>query len=128
VFGTNANNLIEIIATLKAEQQGQNLGDLFIINPLAQERLLLVPVYRTANNLVAENEKYPIRREDLDLTARFYELLGDKIALVKYNCEPKVLERTKETFKQRDKYYDFNAPINFSIQSLSSVGYLSTFM
>jgi len=110
VFGTNANNLIEIIATLKAEQQGQNLGDLFIINPLAQERLLLVPVYRTANNLVAENEKYPIRREDLDLTARFYELLGDKIALVKYNCEPKVLERTKETFKQRDKYYDFNAP------------------
>lgn len=110
VFGTNANNLKEIIATLQEEKQEQNLGDLFVLNPEAQNHLLLVPVYKSTGEILAETQKYSISREDLDLTARFYELLGEKIALVKYDCEPKLLERAKETFKQREqeKYYDFN--------------------
>ncbi len=60
VFGTNAENLIEIIATLKAEKQDRNLGDLFILNsPEAQKHLLLVPVYKTTERIFAEEENLP---------------------------------------------------------------------
>lgn len=115
VFGTNANNLKEIIATLKAEKQEQNLGNVFILNPEAEKHLLLIPVYKTTENIVAETQKYTISKDNLDLVAQFFELIGDKIALVKYNCEPRVLEKAKETFNQREQYYSLDAshmPLN----------------
>ncbi|HRV04805.1 MAG TPA: restriction endonuclease subunit R, partial [Candidatus Ratteibacteria bacterium] len=111
VFGTNAENLKEIIATLKAEKQDKNLGEVFILNPEAQKHTLLVPVYKTAERIFAEEtdpQKYPISREDFDIASRFYEFLGDKIALAKYDCEVKVLEKTKESFTEKERYYDFN--------------------
>jgi len=115
VFGTNANNLKEIIATLKAEKQEQNLGNVFILNPEAEKHLLLIPVYKTTENIVAETQKYTISKDNLDLVAQFFELIGDKIALVKYNCEPRVLEKAKETFNQREQYYSLDTshmPLN----------------
>ncbi|MDI6827818.1 MAG: hypothetical protein QME62_04965 [Armatimonadota bacterium] len=111
VFGTNAANLKEIIATLKAEKQDKNLGDAFILNPEAEKHLLLVPVYKTAERIFAEEkdpEKYPISREDFDITSRFYEFLGDKVALTKYDCEVKVLKKVKESFAEEERYYDFS--------------------
>lgn len=110
VFGTNAENLKEIIATLKAEKQDKNLGDAFIVNPEAQKHTLLVPVYKTAERIFAEEknpQKYPVSREDFDITSKFYELLGDKIALAKYDCEVKVLKKVKESFVEKERYYDF---------------------
>jgi len=115
VFGTNANNLKEIIATLKAEKQEQNLGNVFILNPEAEKHLLLIPVYKTTENIVAETQKYTISKDNLDLVAQFFELIGDKIALVKYDCEPKVLEKAKETFSQKEQYYSLDTshtPLN----------------
>ncbi len=111
VFGTNAENLKEIIATLKAEKQDKNLGEVFILNPEAQKHTLLVPVYKTAERIFAEEtdpQKYPISREDFDIASRFYEFLGDKITLAKYDCEVKVLKKTKESFTEKERYYDFN--------------------
>jgi len=74
VFGTNANNLKEIIATLKAEKQEQNLGNVFILNPEAEKHLLLIPVYKTTENIVAETQKYTISKDNLDLVAQFLNL------------------------------------------------------
>ena len=111
VFGTNAENLKEIIATLKAEKQDKNLGEVFILNPEAQKHTLLVPVYKTAERILAEEktpQKYPISREDFDIASQFYEFLGDKITLAKYDCEVKVLKKTKESFTEKERYYDFN--------------------
>jgi len=111
VFGTNAENLKEIIATLKAEKQDKNLGDAFILNPEAQKHPLLVPVYKTAERIFAEEkdpQKYPVSREDFDLTSQFYEILGDKVAVTKYDCEVKVLKKTQESFAEKEKYYDFS--------------------
>ena len=112
VFGTNAENLKEIIKTLKEEKKDQNLGDAFILNPAAQGYTLLIPVYKTANRILADEntpQKYCISQTDLDLTSEFYNYIGDKIALVKYNCELKVLEKAKESFtkKKQTQYYDF---------------------
>jgi len=58
VFGTNGENLKEIIATLKAEKQDKDLGDTFILNPEAQKHTLLIPVYKTSQRIFAE-EKDP---------------------------------------------------------------------
>jgi len=111
VFGTNAENLKEIIATLKAEKQDKNLGDAFILNPEAQKHTLLVPVYRTAERIFAEEkdpQKYPVSREDFNITSQFYEFLGDKVAVAKYDCEVKVLKKAKESFTDKERYYDFS--------------------
>ena len=111
VFGTNAENLKEIIATLKAEKQDKNLGDVFILNPEAQKYTLLVPVYKTAERIFAEEkdlQKYPVSKEDFRLTSQFCEYLGDKVALAKYDCEVKVLKKAKESFAVKERYYDFS--------------------
>ena len=110
VFGTNAENLKEIIATLKTEKQDKNLGEMFIVNPEAQKHLLLVPVYKDSERIFAEEkdpQKYSISQEDFDITSKFYEFLGDKIALAKYDCEVKVLKKAKESFSEqnKDRYY-----------------------
>ena len=110
VFGTNAANLNEIIKTLTEEKQDKNLEDLFILNPEAQKHLLLIPVYKTAERIFAEEQnpqKYPISREDFDITSQFYEFLGDKITLAKYDCEVKVLMKAKESFSEgnKNRYY-----------------------
>ncbi|HON22116.1 MAG TPA: restriction endonuclease subunit R, partial [Candidatus Paceibacterota bacterium] len=111
VFGTNAENLKEIIATLKAEKQDNNLGDAFIVNPEAQKHLLLVPVYKTAERIFAEEsqpQKYLVSQDDFRLTKNFYEFLGDKVAVAKYDCEVKVLKKAKESFAEKERYYDFS--------------------
>ncbi|MEO0084775.1 MAG: DEAD/DEAH box helicase family protein, partial [candidate division WOR-3 bacterium] len=110
VFGTNVENLREIIATLKEEKQDKNLGEMFILNPEAQKHLLLVPVYKTAERIFAEEkdpQKYPVSRKDFDITSQFYRFLGDKIALAKYDCEVKALKKVKESFAKKERYYDF---------------------
>jgi superfamily II DNA or RNA helicase len=111
VFGTNAENLREIIATLKAEKQDKNLGEAFIVNPERGGKLLLIPVYRDSKRIFAEEkdpQKYSVSRDDFDITSQFYEFLGDKIVLVKYDCEVKVLKKAKESFAEKERYYDFS--------------------
>jgi len=111
IFGTNAKNLKEIIKTLKEEKQEKTLGSLFILNPEAQKHLLLIPVYKTAEKIFAEEQnlqKYSISREDFDITSQFYEFIGDKIALAKYDCGVKVLMKANESFIERERYYDFS--------------------
>jgi len=111
VFGTNAENLKEIIATLKAEKQDRNLGDVFILNPEAKKHTLLIPVYKTAERIFAEEQepqKYYVSKEDFDKLKQFYGFLGDKIVLAKYDCEVKVLKKAKESFAQAERYYDFS--------------------
>jgi hypothetical protein len=110
VFGTNAENLKEIIKTLKEEKQEKNLEDLFILNPEAQKHPLLVPVYKSSERIFAEEkdpQKYSISREDFNITSQFYGFLGDKIALAKYDCEVKVLKKAKESFSEgnKNRYY-----------------------
>jgi len=110
VFGTNAENLKEIIKTLKEEKQDKNLGEAFILNPEAEGKILLIPVYRDSERIFAEEkdpQKYPVSREDFDITSQFYGFLGDKIALAKYDCEVKVLKKAKESFIEKERYYDF---------------------
>ncbi|MCM8815600.1 MAG: restriction endonuclease subunit R, partial [Candidatus Omnitrophica bacterium] len=110
VFGTNAENLKEIIKTLKEEKQDKNLGKEFIVNPDAHKHLLLVPVYKNSERIIAEQQqpqKYPISKDDFKLAERFYKFLGDKIALAKFDCDIKILKIAGGSFEKKEQYYDF---------------------
>jgi type III restriction enzyme len=107
IFGTNAENLKEVIKTLKGEEQDIILSEAFIVNPEAQKHLLLIPVYKTAEKIFAEEkepQKYPLTRNDFDITAKYYELLGDKVVLAKYDCDVKVLKKAKKSIKEENGY------------------------
>jgi type III restriction enzyme len=111
VFGTSAENLKEIIKTLKEEKMDKDLGELFILNPEVQKHLLLVPVYKDSEKIFAEEKDLPgysINQDDYNLTKKFCKFLGDKISLAKYECEVKVLKKAKESFEQQEKYFDFS--------------------
>jgi len=111
IFGTNAENLKEIIKALKEEKQEKNLGQEFIINKEAEKYLLLIPIYKESEKIFAEEEtpqKYGINREDFDLAKSMFNYLGEKVALVKYECDVRIVQKVKESFEKRDQYFDFS--------------------
>jgi superfamily II DNA or RNA helicase len=111
IFGTNAENLKEIIRTLKAEKQDRDLGQEFIINAEAEKHLLLVPVYKDSDKIFAEEkdiQKYPISKEDFKLANDLFKHLGEKVTLAKYECDTKVLKKVGESLGESEKYYDFS--------------------
>jgi len=111
VFGTNAENLKEIIRTLKEEKQDRDLGQKFIINAEAEKHLLLVPVYKDSDKIFAEEkeiQKYPISDEDFALADALFKHLGEKVTLAKYECDLKVLKKVGESLEESEKYYDFS--------------------
>ena len=113
VFGTNAENLKEIVKALKEEKQEKDLGDVFSINREAGIHTLLIPIYKETDKIFAEekeSQKYPISKEDFELAYSYFKHLGEKVALIKYECEPKVLEAVKNSIQndiESDKRYDF---------------------
>ncbi len=115
IFGTNAENLKEIMNVLSVQKtEGRNLGQFFERNNEYIKRhnaVLLIPVYKDSKKIFAEEkdiQKYTISSEDFELTSQFYGFLGDKIALIKYHCEVKVLKKAKESFEKKERYYDFS--------------------
>lgn len=111
VFGTNAENLKEIIKALKEERQDRDLGQEFILNKEAEKRLLLIPVYKESEKIFAEEkepQKYGISKEDFNLASSMFNYLGKKIVLAKYECDVKVIEKADESFQEneKDKYFD----------------------
>jgi len=113
VFGTNAENLKQIIQALKEEKQEKDLGDAFSINKEAEKHTLLIPVYRESEKIFAEEEdpqKYSISKDDFELASLLFKHLGEKVVLVKYECEPRVLETANKSIQnedEKDRRYDF---------------------
>ena len=98
VFGTNAENLKSIINSLRAESRGEvfDLGEEFVVNPEAAGKLLLVPEYRLAEQLFADQQgKYPISAPDLQSARSLLNRLGDKVMLAKYDCTVATLHKSR---------------------------------
>jgi type III restriction enzyme len=113
VFGTNAENLKEIIKALKEEKQEKDLGGEFSINKEAEKHTLLIPVYKESDKIFAEEkepQKYGISKDDFELASSYFKHLGEKIVLVKYECELKVLETANKSIQyedEKERRYDF---------------------
>jgi len=115
VFGTNAENLKEIMKVLKDEKgEEKELGSLFSINKEVEQRTLLIPKYKESERILAEEQepqKYRISKDDYELVSLYFNYLGEKVALVKYGCEPKVLETVTNSIQNegdKAKRYDFS--------------------
>jgi type III restriction enzyme len=114
VFGTNASNLKEIVATLKAEKKDKSLGDLFDINPEIKEkhRALLIPVYKDSEEIIAnqkEPQKFEINEKDYHLVKNYFNLIEDEIAAIKFNPSITVLQKIKDAFNgQCTRYFLFS--------------------
>lgn len=109
IFGTNANNLKEIMAVLKGEEESKNLGSKFIVNPASTGKLLLIPVYRDSEKIFAEEsqpQKFPVSENDLALTSQLYQFLTVKVIVAKYDCDVKVLKKITESFDQEEQYFE----------------------
>ena len=114
VFGTNAENLQQIIKSLEGEGIGDvfELGDEFIMNPNAKNKLLLIPTYKLSKSDDFIKEiKYPISEDDLTATKQLFDKVGDKIFIAKYGCDLDVLKKTKDELKSMD-HYEENRSIN----------------
>ncbi len=110
VYGTKSENLKEVIETLKQEKQEELIGDLFEINPEAKDKLLLIPTYKDSEKILADEKsiKFEISRDDIELTKKYFDYIGEKIAIMKYDCEPKLLKALKESFEREQDYYKEN--------------------
>lgn len=113
VYGTKSENLKEVIETLRQEKQEELIGDLFEINPDIRDKLLLIPTYKESNNIIADEKsiKFEMSEEDFNLTKNYYEYIGDKIAIVKFDSEPKLLQKIKGSFNNKDDYYKIDGNV-----------------
>jgi len=105
INGTKADNLQEIVNTLKQESEDEeNIGHLFEINPELLDKLLLVPKYKDSNLMLIEKEdrisEYAISHQDHKIIETYLQELDDKILVWKYDVDPKVLKELKEALKQ----------------------------
>ena len=111
IFGTNAENLKEIINALKEEKQERDLGSEFAINKDAENRLLIIPVYKESDKIFAEDKDvkpYSISKQDFNLADSMFNYIGEKVALAKYECDIKILKKMKESFELKEKYFKFD--------------------
>jgi hypothetical protein len=113
IFGTNASALQETINTFK-QIKGEEVvvGSYFEINKKTEKVPLFVPVYKSADYILAEEKeitRYHINEEDFNLTKDYYHYLeDDRIILMNYETTPQVLKKIKESFNKETEYYKFD--------------------
>jgi len=112
VFGTKAENLKEVLETLKQEKPEVLIGDLFEVNPEIADKLLLIPTYRQSEKIIVEEQnvlKFPIHPEDFNDVKTYFNYLNDKILICKYDCDLRILEKLKDGFNGKaEEYFYFD--------------------
>jgi hypothetical protein len=108
IYGTKADNLQEIVNTLKQESEDEeNIGYLFEINPELLDKLLLIPTYKDSNLMLIEKEggisEYPISQQDYEMIKAYLQGLDDRILIWKYDADPKMIEKLKEFVSNRQE-------------------------
>ncbi|MEM5880891.1 MAG: DEAD/DEAH box helicase family protein [candidate division WOR-3 bacterium] len=109
VYGTKADNLKKIIEFMEEEKSKmKNIGEYFEINPEIKDKLLLIPTYRETEKYIIEDGNhisFSIGKEDLERVKEYFNYLGEKATLMKYDCPPKVLCKLKDAFCNEEKYF-----------------------
>lgn len=103
IYGTNANNLSEVIKTLKEEKDEIEIGELFEINKEAEGKTLLIPYYKNTDKLyVEENDisKFSISKSDYDLTKKYFDFVPSKVLLTKHDIDVKSLQLFSEALTE----------------------------
>ncbi len=53
-------------------------------------------------------QKFSVTRDDLDLAKRYFGYLGDRVTLVKHDCEPRILEKVQDSFEKEESFYNLD--------------------
>jgi superfamily II DNA or RNA helicase len=110
VFGTKAENLKEVIDTLKQEKTDEIIGNLFEINPDIKNKELLIPKYKNSAKLIVEEKevvKFLIHPDDYETAKNYFNYIRDKIALLKFDCDIRVLSEIKNGFNGgKNKFFN----------------------
>lgn len=108
VYGTNKEGLEKVIATLREEKKQVSIGEEFLFNEDIKGKLLLIPVVNESEKLLIDEKdiKYPITDDDYNSTKKYFNYIGEKVSLMKFDVEPVVLERTLDGFtNEKTKYF-----------------------
>ena len=105
VLGTNHDALQQVIEHLKQEARAGERQVLTLFrNEEAGTRQLLIPVYREASSLMAEQRELPgfeVTRPEHELLQRYVKHLGDeRVLLACYEAEPKLIGMLKKSLEQ----------------------------
>jgi superfamily II DNA or RNA helicase len=108
IYGTKADNLQEIVNTLKQESEDEeNIGHLFEINPELLDKLLLVPTYKDSNLMLIEREggisEYAISQQDYDMIKTYLKGLDGRILAWKYDADPLIIIKLKKLLSKKQK-------------------------
>ncbi|MCS7184289.1 MAG: restriction endonuclease subunit R, partial [Patescibacteria group bacterium] len=126
IFGTKPEFLTETINSLReiSKTEGEIIGKYFEINESIENYPLLVPVYKLAENTLAEKldnsdnssiKKYYINEKDLSLIKDYFNYIqDDRILIVNYDIQPKILNFIKNSFNRIDNYYSLNKKGNIN--------------
>ncbi|MCS7027292.1 MAG: DEAD/DEAH box helicase family protein [Bacteroidia bacterium] len=120
VYGTKANNLIEVVNALKI-YTGECMLLSFEVNPDIQKEELLIPTYTK----IVLNEPVPsgilstyflIHSEDLALLENYCNYLGKKILLAKFDLTLPLVQKLFEALNHKQKYFKVNNAETYKIQ------------
>ena len=110
IYGTKADNLEEIINTLRQQsEEEENIGHLFEINPELLDKPLLVPTYKDGNIMIIEKEdrisEYKISQQDYEMMKAYLQELDDRILILKYDVDPLVLWKIKKEISKDNNLF-----------------------
>jgi type III restriction enzyme len=109
IFGTNRKALQTVLENLNKERTKEKWQVLegFTINPEAKEVCLLIPVYKTASDLLVHQKpisKFEIAQEELDVLRKFVQGTDDRVLLALTDAEPKQVKAFRDALKQNSLF------------------------
>ncbi|MEM5812047.1 MAG: DEAD/DEAH box helicase family protein [Candidatus Aenigmatarchaeota archaeon] len=115
IFGTNKSALETILKEteeFKKETKAKKEISLFKNEEIIKDKVLLIPKYKLADKkLFEESEvksRFKLSQDELSLVREFYEFIKEeRILLVNYNVEPKLLKFVKNSFERENEFYKF---------------------
>jgi len=110
IYGTKADNLEEIINTLRQQsEEEENIGHLFEINAELLDKPLLVPTYKDGNIMMIEKEdrisEHKISQQDYEMMKAYLQELDNRILILKYDVDPLVLWKIKKEISKDNNLF-----------------------
>ncbi len=113
IFGTNRQALQAVLETLPQEREktGEQQLTLFDVNPEANERLLLIPIYRKAMRPFIEVHrlaKFEVNQSEWEVMKQLVQTTDDRVLLMLLDASPHQVRVLRESISNPEEFYRFN--------------------
>ncbi len=111
IFGTNRAALETVLTELKqVQEKTEGTALALMVNPLVEGRVLLVPIYRVADQpLIAQHEprKFDLPPEELAGLKAYLSYLGDpRLLLARHGLKPRHIDNIQKSMEQEGVYFN----------------------